>query len=455
MPLQLTQQTKTMQSLVMTAQLQQAIRILQLSASELAEEIERAFLENPLLEMEEGDSASAQDAPAHDEERTYIEDTLAAAYDAGDPYEAEARQEHVRMDFAAPVALSLEEELLREVDVRFAELFEKAIAVFLVGSLDERGYLVVPLAEAARATGANEAAVERILRVLQSFDPAGIGARDLSECMRLQAERTGLYHGLLRSVIEHHLRAVAEGRYREIARAEGASLAEVQMAVDILRSFSPKPGSAYGGEPPAYIRSDVQVVRVDGRMEVTVCEEHLPRLRVSRLYQRAGEMDAETRDYIAQRIYAARAFIRSIEQRSETLQRVAEELVRRQADFVLYGAGALHPLTMQNVAAALGMHESTVSRAVANKYIDLPHGLVPLKAFFSAAIGVEADGAHSAEQVRAAIRDIVAAEDAANPLSDARITELLAVHGIAAARRTVMKYREQLGIPSSAKRRRY
>ena len=455
MPLQLTQQTKTMQSLVMTAQLQQAIRILQLSASELAEEIERAFLENPLLEMEEGDSASAQDAPAHDEERTYIEDTLAAAYDAGDPYEAEARQEHVRMDFAAPVALSLEEELLREVDVRFADLFEKAIAVFLVGSLDERGYLVVPLAEAARATGANEAAVERILRVLQSFDPAGIGARDLSECMRLQAERTGLYHGLLRSVIEHHLRAVAEGRYREIARAEGASLAEVQMAVDILRSFSPKPGSAYGGEPPAYIRSDVQVVRVDGRMEVTVCEEHLPRLRVSRLYQRAGEMDAETRDYIAQRIYAARAFIRSIEQRSETLQRVAEELVRRQADFVLYGAGALHPLTMQNVAAALGMHESTVSRAVANKYIDLPRGLVPLKAFFSAAIGVEADGAHSAEQVRAAIRDIVAAEDAANPLSDARITELLAVHGIAAARRTVMKYREQLGIPSSAKRRRY
>ena len=306
--------------------------------------------------------------------------------------------------------------------------------LFLVGSLDERGYLVVPLAEAARATGANEAAVERILRVLQSFDPAGIGARDLAECMRLQAERTGLYHGLLRSVIERHLRAVAEGRYREIARAEGASLAEVQMAVDILRSFSPKPGSAYGGEPPAYIRSDVQVVRVDGRMEVTVCEEHLPRLRVSRLYQRAGEMDAETRDYIAQRIYAARAFIRSIEQRSETLQRVAEELVRRQADFVLHGARALHPLTMQNVAAALGMHESTVSRAVANKYIDLPRGLVPLKAFFSAAIGVEADGAHSAEQVRAAIRDIVAAEDAANPLSDARITELLAMRGIAAAR---------------------
>ena len=444
-----------MQSLVMTAQLQQAIRILQLSSPDLAAEIERAFLENPLLEMEEGDGASVQDTPVHDEERTRIEDAFAVAYDADDPYEAEARQEGVHMDFAAPVALSLEEELLREVDVRFANLSEKAIAVFLVGSLDERGYLVVPLAEAARATGTDEASVERILRVLQSFDPAGIGARDLAECMRLQAERTGLYHGLLRAVIERHLRAVAEGRYREIARAEGASLAEVQMAVDILRSFSPKPGSGYGGEPPAYIRPDVRVVRVDGRMEVIVCEEHLPRLRVSRLYQRAGEMDTETRDYIAQRIYAARAFIRSIEQRSETLRRVTEELVRRQADFVLHGAGALHPLTMQNVAAALGMHESTVSRAVANKYIDLPRGLVSLKAFFSTAVGAEADGTHSAEQVRTAIRAIVEAEDAANPLSDARIMELLAVRGIAAARRTVMKYREQLGIPSSAKRRRY
>ena len=256
----------------MTAQLQQAIRILQLSASELAEEIERGFLENPLLEMEEGDGASVQDTPVHDEEHTRIEDAFAVAYDADDPYEAEARQEGVHMDFAAPVAFSLEEELLREVDVRFANLSEKAIAVFLVGSLDERGYLVVPLAEAACATGTDEASVERILRVLQSFDPAGIGARDLAECMRLQAERTGLYHGLLRSVIEHHLRAVAEGHYREIARAEGASLAEVQMTVDILRSFSPKPGSAYGGEPPAYIRPDVRVVRVDGRMEVTALQ---------------------------------------------------------------------------------------------------------------------------------------------------------------------------------------
>ena len=454
--MQLTQQPKITQSLVMTAQLQQAIRILQLSTPDLAAEIERAFLENPLLEMEEGDDAPAQETPlAYDEGRERAEDAFAAAYDADDPYESETRAERTHTDFAAPVALSLEEELLREVDVRFADLSDKAIAVFLVGSLDARGYLVVPLAEVARATGADEGAVERVLRVLQSFEPPGIAARDLAECMRLQAERADLYYGLLRAVIEHHLRVVAEGRYREIARAEGASLAEVQMAVDILRSFSPKPGSSYGGEPPAYIRADVRAVRIDGRMEVSVCEEHLPRLRVSRLYQRAAEMDAETRGYIAQRIYAARAFIRSIEQRNETLQRVAEELVRRQAEFVLHGAGALRTLTMQNVAATLGIHESTVSRAVANKYIDLPRGLVPLKAFFSAAVGAGTDSVHSAEQVRAAIRDIVAAENAAKPFSDARIAELLAARGVPAARRTVMKYREQLGIPSSAKRRRY
>ena len=453
--MQLTQQPKITQSLVMTAQLQQAIRILQLSTPDLAAEIERAFLENPLLEMEEGDDAPAQETPlAYEEGRERAEDAFAAAYDADDPYESETRAERTHTDFAAPVALSLEEELLRDVDVRFADRAEKAIAVFLVGSLDARGYLVMSLSEVARATGADEGAVERVLRVLQGFEPPGIAARDLAECMRLQAERAGLYEGILRAVIERHLRAVAEGRYREIARAEGATLADVQTAVDILRTFSPKPGSAYGKEASAYIRADVRLTVADGRAEITVCNEQLPRLRVSRLYQRATEMDAETRGYIAQRIYAARAFIRSIEQRGETLRRVAEELVRRQEDFALHRTGTLRPLTMQTVAAALGMHESTVSRAVANKYIDLPRGLVPLKSFFSSAVGTEA-GAHSAGEVRAAIGAIIAAEDAAKPLSDAHIAEMLAARGISAARRTVMKYREQLGIPSSAKRRRY
>ena len=447
--MRLTQETKQTQSLVMTAQLQQAIRILQLSAVELSEEIERAFLENPLLEME--DAAPAQEASSAYEAAE--RELFAAPYDADDWCETE--HAHERREFAAPVALSLEEELLREVDVHFVDLHERAIAVFLVGSLDERGYLVVPLAEVARATGADEDAVARVLGILQSFEPAGIGARDLAECMRLQAERAGIYEGLLRAVIERHLRAVADGRYRAIARAEGAALADVQTAVDILRTFSPKPGSAYGKEASAYIRADVRLTAADGRFEITVCNEQLPRLLVSRLYRNTAGMDAETRDYIAQRIYAARALIRSIEQRGETLRRVAEELVRRQTDFVLHGAGALRPLTMQTVADALSIHESTVSRAVAHKYIDLPRGLVPLRDFFSAAVGTEENGAHSADAVRAAIRALIAAEDAHVPLSDARIADLLAESGITAARRTVMKYREQLGIPSSTKRRRY
>ena len=297
--------------------------------------------------------------------------------------------------------------------------------------------------------------MERVLRVLQGFEPPGIAARDLAECMRLQAERAGIYEGLLRAVIERHLRAVADGRYRAIARAEGAALADVQTAVDILRTFSPKPGSAYGKEASAYIRADVRLTAADGRFEITVCNEQLPRLRVSRLYRNTAGMDAETRDYIAQRIYAARALIRSIEQRGETLCRVAEELVRRQEDFALHRTGTLRPLTMQIVADALSMHESTVSRAVAHKYIDLPRGLVPLRDFFSAAVGAEENGALSADAVRAAIRALIAAEDAHAPLSDARIAELLAARGMATARRTVMKYREQLGIPSSTKRRRY
>ena len=446
--MRLIQETKQTQHLAMTAQLRQAIHILQLSASALEEELERAYLENPLLEMEEG-------APPLRDEHPNMDWMAHDFHGADDMDAAEDRTARDTWEPAAPVALSLEEALLREVDFCFSDEEKKAIAVFLIGSLDHRGYLTLPLAEAARATGTRVTDVMEVLRVLQSFEPAGIGARDLAECMRLQAERADLYHGLLRAVIERHLPAVAEGRYRAIARAEGVSLAAVQAAVDVLRTFSPKPGSAYGAEPLSYIRADVRLAFVDGKMQVTVCSEHLPQLRISRLYRNTADLDQETRSYIARRIYAARALIRAVGQRGETLRRVAEELVHRQADFVLHGARALHPLTMQNVAATLGMHESTVSRAVANKYIDLPRGIVPLKAFFSTAVGAEADGTHSAEQVRAAIRAIVAAEDAANPLSDARITELLAMRGITAARRTVMKYREQLGIPSSAKRRRY
>lgn len=446
--MRLIQETKQTQHLAMTAQLRQAIHILQLSASALEEELERAYLENPLLEMEEG-------APPLRDEHPNMDWMAHDFHGADDMDAAEDRTARDTWEPAAPVALSLEEALLREVDFCFSDEEKKSIAVFLIGSLDHRGYLTLPLAEAARATGTCMPDVTEVLRVLQSFEPAGIGARDLAECMRLQAERADLYHGLLRAVIERHLPAVAEGRYRAIARAEGVSLAAVQAAVDVLRTFSPKPGSAYGAEPPSYIRADVRLAFVDGKMQVTVCSEYLPQLRISRLYRNTADLDQETRSYIARRIYAARALIRAVGQRGETLRRVAEELVHRQADFVLHGARALHPLTMQNVAATLGMHESTVSRAVANKYIDLPRGIVPLKAFFSTAVGAEADGTHSAEQVRAAIRAIVAAEDAANPLSDARITELLAMRGITAARRTVMKYREQLGIPSSAKRRRY
>lgn len=447
--MRLTQETKQTQHLAMTAQLRQAIHILQLSASALEEELERAYMENPLLEMEEGDGASVQD------EHPNMDWMAHDFHGADDMDAAEDRTARDTWEPAAPVALSLEEALLREVDFCFSDEEKKAIAVFLIGSLDHRGYLTLPLAEAARATGTCMPDVTEVLRVLQSFEPAGIGARDLAECMRLQAERANLYDGLLRTVIEHHLPAVAEGRYRAIARAEGASLAAVQAAVDVLRTFSPKPGSAYGAEPPSYIRADVRLAFVDGKMQVTVCSEYLPQLRISRLYRNTADLDPETRSYIARRIYAARALIRAVGQRGETLRRVAEELVHRQADFVVAGAKGLHPLSRQTVAAALGMHESTISRTVANKYIDLPRGIVPLKAFFSTAVGAEADGTHSAEQVRAAIRAIVAAEDAANPLSDARITELLAMRGIAAARRTVMKYREQLGIPSSAKRRRY
>lgn len=450
--MQQTLNLKQTQNLVMTAKLQQAVRILQLSALDLRAVIERAYLENPVLEME--DAARPAEEPemkARADERAALLSDLAE--DEG--REDAAQQEGGRSEFAAPVALSLEEELLREIDFTFSDLREKAVAVFLVGSLDHRGYLTVPLHEAARATGTSEAEAAAVLRVLQSFEPAGVGARSVSECMRLQAERAGVYEGLVGAVIDRHLRAVAEGRFKDIAQAEDATLHEVQCAVDVVRTFHPKPGSVYGREMPAYIRADVSLREEDGHSRVVVCDDHLPRLFISRLYRNPAGLDAEAQKYIEQRMSAALWLMKCIARRKETLQKVTEEVVRRQRDFALRGERGLRPLTMRMVADAVGVHESTVSRAVANKYIELPRGTVPLKSFFTAGLKAEVGEDLIAARVRAEIAAIIGAENPRAPLSDSKIAELLALRRMPVARRTVVKYRKQLGYASSAGRRRY
>lgn len=444
------------QHLAMTMQLQQAIEILQLSAQELCATIEKEYLENPVLEMDYPSGRRElyeQGGPAHAGVRA-----LADYLDGGGKQPAYFTDEDERQfDAPAPLHATLEEELLEQVNFTFNENeSERAVATFLVGSLDSRGYLTLPVAEVVRAMACSEAEVLRILAVIQGFEPAGVGARDLAECLRLQAQRQGIYDGLVAAIIDRHLDAVAAHRLKEIAAAEHVRPAEVQMAVDIVRRLNPKPGAAYGAADSAYITPDVIIRKGEKGYEVEVEEAGVPQLHISALYRQSDTFDKATQKYIAGRLRAAAWLINSIEQRRTTIRRVVEEIVRRQTAYFEKGPAFLEPMTMKEVADTIGVHESTVSRAVANKYAELPTGVIALRSFFTARSARTDTGEDvAAAKAKSAIERFIKGEDPKKPLSDQKLCTLLKSKGIELSRRTVMKYREQLGYDSSVKRKRY
>lgn len=441
------------QHLAMTMQLQQAIQILQLSSQDLCAVIEKEYLENPVLEMEYPTGRRE----LYEQDGSMDVRALADYLDGGSKQPAYFTDEDDRQfDAAAPLHMTLEETLIEQVNFTCKAESERAIATFLVGSLDSRGYLTLPLSEAARAMGCSEAEVLRILAIIQSFEPAGVGARDLAECLRLQSKRQGIYEGLIAAVIDRHLDEVAAHRLKEIAAAEHVEPAAVQMAVDIVRRLSPKPGAAYGAGAPAYITPDVIIRKGEQGYEVEVEESDVPQLHISALYRQSDTFDKATQKYIANRLHAASWLINSIEQRRTTIRRVVEEIVRRQPAYFEKGPAFLQPMTMKDVADTIGVHESTVSRAVANKYVELPTGIRALRSFFTArSARGEAGENVAAAQAKSAIEALIKGEDPKKPLSDQKLCTLLKSKGIALSRRTVMKYREQLGYDSSVKRKRY
>ncbi|MDD6134107.1 MAG: RNA polymerase factor sigma-54 [Selenomonadaceae bacterium] len=441
------------QHLAMTVKLQQAIRILQLSAQDLRSEIEKEYLENPALEIDYGDEALAEGSLLQADHMSRLIDYLGDEGSSSGYYGEDAESS---LELAEPVSLTLEEELLDQVKFAFPHSPERAIAVFIVGALDNNGYLTLPLAEIARAMAAEIAAVETVLRQIQEFEPAGVAARDLPECLRIQAKRQGIYQGLVAAIIDKYLYEVAESQIKQIAAAEQCRPQDVQAAVDIVRRLAPKPGAAYGGEKASFITPDVLVQEVDGAYRITLNDNYIPQLRISAAYQHAESFDAETRKYITQRLNAAAWLINSIEQRRATIRQVVEEILKRQPDFLTQGMRGVHPMTMKDVADAIGVHESTVSRAVANKYAQFPQGVMALRKFFTANLaknGSEEDFA--AVQAKEAIVELIKGEDPHKPLSDQKLCELLKARKMDISRRTVMKYREQLGYPSSVKRKRY
>lgn len=444
------------QKLAMTAKLQQAIQILQLSAQDLRSEIEKEYLENPALEMEETSSE-----PENNEkltERYSIEEIAALGNYLADDEPRKPLQKEVQQSFDA-VAVPMEslgEILMEQVNFTFASGVEKKIAQYIVGSIDDRGYLNVSVQDIATAMHVAEIKIQEVLAVIHTFEPSGVGARDLRECLKIQAKQQDIYKGLIAAILDAHLDAVAEAHFKNIAETENCSLAEVQAAVDIIRRLNPKPGSSYGGNHSEYIVPDVVVRKIDGEYVVLVNDYGIPRLNINSTYRRGNNFDDSTKKYIEQRVNSAVWLIKSIEQRRQTLFNVVTEIVRQQQEFFDKGPAHLKPLLMKNVAEQVNVHESTVSRAVANKYMEMPRGIVSLKKFFTANIGSDVEGEELiAAQVKLAIKDLIAQENPQKPWSDQQLSDLLKKKAMKISRRTVMKYREQMGYSSSVKRKRY
>lgn len=448
--------TNIRQRMALSARLQQTVRMLQLSTADLRVAIEKEYMENPVLEMDE--SSMPEEGGLFDGANSEELSALAEYIDGDEFWQGYADEEHRNgFEAAAPMAISLEEELLEQAKFTFSTERELEIGSFIIGSLDSNGYLAVPINEIERSLRASKTEVLQVLRVIQTFEPSGVGARDLEECLRIQAEGLGIYEGIVAALIERHLDDVAASKIKQIARDEGCGPEDVQAAVDLIRGMNPKPGGAYGGAETSYVTPEVRIQKENGEYTVIWNDNYIPRLHISDVYKKALKSgDNETKDYIRKRMESAKWLMNNIEQRRETVLRVVKEIVKRQRDFLDNGPDCMKPMTMSMVAEALGIHESTVSRAVSGKYAQLPRGVFPLRGFFTSHASGETDQENaSVASAKAALKKFLDAEDPKHPLSDQKLAELLEAQAICISRRTVMKYREQMGYASSVKRKRY
>ncbi|HWR41361.1 MAG TPA: RNA polymerase factor sigma-54 [Patescibacteria group bacterium] len=474
---------ETSQKLIMTPQLRQAIAILQLSSLELASMVETELLENPVLEVsgEEVQQQETSDAgeaeatakavetsadplqePEKDRDDRYAE--WADYFDGGSAAVKSPRNTDNRClgELYCERVVSLQEHLEAQLHFSALDPLRQRIGEYLIGCVDDNGYLSCSLAEAATALGNSEYLLEEVLQMIQTFDPLGVGARDLKECLYIQIrqmrqERPEFETDLVRAIIDGYLGLVAEGRYKQVADQLGSTPQAVQRAVDLIRTLDPKPGRSFGGSSQlAYIVPDITVERVNSGYQILINDTNVPQLHINPYYRQViRDVDSEARKFVEGRINSAVWLIKSIDQRRRTLYNVMEAIVELQRDFFDRGPQGLRPLTMKKIADRVGVHESTVSRAVANKYAATPHGLRSLHSFFSACIQGRGGEDVAAVTVKNALKELITAEDAIAPLSDQALTDILNRQGMAVSRRTVAKYREDLGIASSSRRRRY
>lgn len=479
MALEIRQNLKLTQTLIMTQKLQQAIKLLQLSRMELLGEIHQALETNPVLEEqlpdertvetpEEENWPSFSAEPAAEEPRengdakSSLEEWDWDSFLNDQQMPAPTFQEYEERETPAFENLNAQRTTLKSHlmwQMRMAELDEEGerIATLIIGNLDNNGYLRAELTEIAEEAGCDLAKAEQILKVVQGFDPAGVAARDLKECLLLQLAALNIHEPILVAIIERHLPNLANRNYQAIARDLKISLDEVAQAAEIIAKLDPKPGRQYDSEEPAYINPDIHVQKVGDEYVITLNDDGLPKLRINNFYLEAlrnpEKLSESARQYIQKHLDNALWFIRSINQRQRTLYKVAESIVRFQRDFLDHGLSHMKPLTLRQVAEDVQMHESTISRVTTNKYIHTPQGVLDLKYFFNSGINLGLGDQIASESVKEKIRQIVQSENPENPLSDQEIADLLRKEDVIIARRTVAKYRGMLGVLPSSKRK--
>jgi RNA polymerase sigma-54 factor len=485
MGLDLRLQMKLAQKLVMTQHLQLAIKLLQLNQLELQDRISQEMEENPLLEEAPDLESSELDfstgpLPEETTASTTSAETPEAAQlnETSDP--ADEFDWDAMLDDRSEVGFSFSEEreafsyenilrqnetlqdyLLWQLSVSDLDEQERAIGYQLLGNLDERGYLAITLEEVAALEEVPLEKVEEVLTEVQRFDPPGVASRSVQECLGIQLDLLDRIdeeqRDLCRQILEDHFGDLERKNFQEIAKRMKLSSGLVMELVEIVRSLEPYPGRGWASDPPQYIIPDVYIVKVDGDYKVLLNDDGLPKLRVSKLYRRLlknkTQTSKDTKNYLKDKLNSALWLIKSIDQRQRTIFKVASSILKFQRDFFDKGIGSLKPLVLKDVAEDIGMHESTVSRASTNKYVHTPQGVFEIKYFFHSGIDSGDGSAVSSRLVKDKIRKFVEGEDSRRPLSDQKLVSMLEKEHIQIARRTVAKYREELGIPSSQQRK--
>src|SRR5499426_4489266 len=462
--------TKLVQKLILTTSLQQAIKLLPMSTLELSELLNQEMVENPMLEevptedQQQEATPEKPEEPKKDAEKGDTWDDQDYEYFFGDylddgyrPRTPTEVKELPPIENTLSTGTSLSDHLLWQLSMQTDEPLIREIGEAIIGNLDDDGYLVATVEELAGMGPWPLEEVERALKLVQGFDPIGVAARDLQECLLLQLRHLSMAGTPAEKIVTDHMRLLQNHQIPELARKLAMSIDDLKQHIELIRHLDPKPGSRYNPSQSQYVIPDVYIVKIEDQYVAVLNEEGLPQLRISPVYRRLLDKNAEhndeTRAYVKDKFRSALWLIKSVEQRQKTIHKVATSIINFQRDFLDHGIEHLRPLVLRDVANDIGMHESTVSRVVTNKYMHTPQGVFEMKYFFHSGISSSYGESVSSVTIKQRIRKIIENEDPRKPLSDSKIVSILQREGLVLARRTIAKYREELKIPTSNQRK--